>query len=46
MFGLPGSGFGDSRAAAAVASPPSWPSGEDTWRLASEPSGLDMNSHP
>jgi hypothetical protein len=47
VFGLPGSRFGDSRAAAA-ASPPysNWPSGEDTWRLASEPSSSDTNSLP
>lgn len=45
MFGSPGSRFDDSRAAAA--SPlSSRPSGEETQRLASEPSSLDTNSLP
>jgi hypothetical protein len=47
VFGSPGSRFGDSRAAAvAAASPPysNWPSGEDAWRLALEPSSSDTNS--
>jgi hypothetical protein len=47
VFGLPGSRFGDSRAAAAAAASPPYsnqPSGEDTWRLTSEPSSSDTNS--
>jgi hypothetical protein len=45
VFGLPGSRFSDSKAAA---SPPSSsrPSAEETRRLTSEPSGWDMNSPP
>jgi hypothetical protein len=51
VFGSPGSIFDDSMTAAtavAAASPPysNRPSGEDTRRLASEPSSLDTNSPP
>ena len=48
VFGSPRLRVGDSRAAAAAAaSPPSsWPSGENTQRLASEPSSEDTNSAP
>lgn len=48
VFGLAGSRFGDSRvmAAAAPTSPSSRLSGEETRRLVSEPSHLDMNFPP